>query len=136
MSLSDAERRFVERRRERTHIGLYVLPLVLVAVVAVWACLFVYWPLAINPMYAAVYYEGQSIEKGTVTTYAITVTILLNILIVALSCAVGFAVLWARSERRYLRLLARLVQPPKPPDAPAASPQASLSHRNTGPTGS
>lgn len=113
MSLSDADRRFVERRRERTHIGLYVLPLVLLATVGLWAGLFVYWPLAINPMYAAVYYEGQPIEKGTVTTYAITVTILLNLLIVALSSAVGFAVLWARSERRYLRLVARLAHPTK-----------------------
>jgi hypothetical protein len=124
MSLSDAERRFVERRRERTHIGLYVLPLVLLAMVGLWACLFVYWPLAINPMYAAVYYEGQPIEKGTVTTYAITVTILLNILIVAVSCAVGFAVLWARSERRYLRLLARLVQPAKSEAISLPTPEA------------
>lgn len=113
MTLSDADRRFLERRRERTHVGLYVLPLVLLGVVALWILLFVYWPLAINPLHAAIHFEGQSVEKGTLTTYAITVTVLLNVLLLAVGFAVCFAVLWARSERRYLRLLARLAQPAK-----------------------
>lgn len=106
MTLSEGDRRFLERRRERTHVGLFVLPLVLLGFVALWGVLFVYWPLAINPFYAAVHYEGQR----TLTTYAIIVTILLNVLLLAISLAVCFAVLWARSERRYLRLLARLVK--------------------------
>ena len=110
MSLSDADRRFLERRRERTHVGLFVLPLVLLGFVALWVVLFIYWPLSINPFHAAVHYEGQNVERGTLTTYAITVTILLNVLLMAVSLAVCFAVLWARSERRYLRLLARLVK--------------------------
>lgn len=122
MTLSDRDRRFLERRRERTHVGLYVLPLVLLGFVALWVTLFVYWPLAINPMYAAVHYEGQTAEKGTLTTYAITVTILLNVLLLAVSLAVCFAVLWARSERRYLRLLMRLVTLPPRPEA--AKPKA------------
>jgi hypothetical protein len=75
----------------------------------------VYWPLAVNPIHAATYYEGQLIEKGTVTTYAITVTVLLNALLIALGLAITFALLWARSERRYLRLLTRLAQPASVP---------------------
>jgi hypothetical protein len=118
MSLTDADRRFLERRRERTHIGLYVLPLVLLSVIGLWAALFTYWPLAINPFHAATHYEGQEIERGTVTTYAIAVTLLFNALLVALGLAITFGVLWARSERRYLRLLARLAQPGKPVDLP------------------
>jgi hypothetical protein len=85
--------------------------------------LFVYWPLAINPFHAAVHYEGQAVERGTLTTYAITVTILLNVLLMAVSLAVCFAVLWARSERRYLRLLTRLVKSGEaPPKEVAAAP--------------
>jgi small-conductance mechanosensitive channel len=121
MSLSDADRRFLERRRERTHIGLYVLPIVLLVVIGLWIGLFVYWPLSVNPIHAATYYEGQLIEKGTVTTYAITVTVLLNALLIALGLAITFALLWARSERRYLRLLTRLAQPAS---APTKSPEA------------
>jgi hypothetical protein len=76
--------------------------------IGVWIGLFSWWPLAINPMHAAIYYEGMVIEKGTVTTYAITVAVLLNALLLLLSAAVTLALLWARSERRYLKLLARL----------------------------
>lgn len=121
MTLSDAERRFLERRRERIHIGLYLLPLALLGVIGVWIGLFVYWPLAVNPVHAAVHHQGQAIEPGTITTYAVIVTVLLNALLFAIGLAVVFAVLWGRSERRYLRLLARLVPGEKPPQAPAPS---------------
>ena len=112
MTLSDAERRFLERRRERTHIGLYLLPLALLLLLAVWIGLFVYWPLAINPVHAAVHYQGRN-EPGALTTYAVIVAVLLNVLLFAIGLAVLFAVLWARSERRYLRLLGRLVSQAK-----------------------
>ena len=108
MTLSDGDLRFLERRRGRTHVGLYVLPVLLVILLGGWIGLFSWWPLAINPMHAAIYYEGMSIEKGTVTTYAITVAVLLNALLLLLSISLAFALLWARSERRYLKLLARL----------------------------
>ena len=129
MTLSDAERRFLERRRERIHIGLYLLPLALLSLIAVWGGLFVYWPLAINPVHAAVHHQGQTIEPGTVTTYAIIVTVLLNALLFAIGLAVVFAVLWGRSERRYLRLLGRLVPPAKAPEAPRAPDKAESSTR-------
>jgi hypothetical protein len=108
MTLSDGDLRFLERRRGRTHVGLYVLPVFLVILLGGWIALFSWWPLAINPMHAASYYEGVLIEKGTVTIYAIMVAVLLNALLLALSMGVAFGLLWARSERRYLKLLARL----------------------------
>lgn len=108
MTLSDGDLRFLERRRSRTHVGLYVLPALLALVIGVWIGLFSWWPLAINPVHAAIHYEGMAIEKGTVTTYAIAAAVLLNALLLAIACAVAFGLLWARSERRYLRLLARL----------------------------
>lgn len=108
MTLSEGDRRFIERRRGRTHVGLYVLPALLVLVLAGWIGLFSWWPLAINPMHAAIYYEGMVIQKGTVTTYAITVAVLLNVLLLVSAIALIVGLFWARSERRYLRLLARL----------------------------
>jgi len=108
MTLSEGDQRFIERRRGRTHMGLYVLPALLVVLLGVWIGLFSWWPLAINPMHAAIYYEGMVIQKGTVTTYAITVAVLLNVLLLICAVALSVSLLWARSERRYLRLLARL----------------------------
>lgn len=109
-SLTPADRRFLEGRRLRTHVGLYLLPAALGLVLLVWACLFWWWPLAINPMHAAVSYEGVVVPKGTLTRYAITVTVLVNLVLLVLSVAVTYGILWARSERRYLRLLAASTQ--------------------------
>lgn len=89
-------------------MGLYVLPVFLIVLLGGWIGLFSWWPLAINPMHAAIYYEGMVIEKGTVTTYAITAAVLLNALLLALAVAVTFGLLWARTERRYLKLLTRV----------------------------
>jgi hypothetical protein len=108
MTLSEADLRFIERRRGRTHLGLYVLPALLVLLIGLWIGLFSWWPLAINPMHAAIYYEGMVIQKGTVTTYAITVAVLLNVLLLISSVTLTLCLFWARSERRYLKLLARL----------------------------
>lgn len=118
---SSNDRSFLDRRRAGTHVGRYLLPVLLALVFAGWVALFAWWPLAINPMHAAVYYEGQLVPRGTVTTYAITVTVLLNALMLMLSVAVVFALLSARRERRYLKLLAPQREPssplpPVPPD--------------------
>lgn len=95
----------------RTHVGLFVLPAVLGCVLAIWVGLFAWWPLAINPMHAAVYFEGVPIEKGTLTRYAIVLTVVVNLLLLAVGVAVVYGILWARSERRYLKLLASLAEP-------------------------
>jgi len=120
MTLSERDRRFVERRRDRLHVGLYVLPALLALLLGIWIGLFSWWPLAVNPMHAAIYYEGMPIEKGTVTTYAITAAVMLNVLLLVLALALAFALLWARTERRYLKLLVRLRDAEKAVAAPAA----------------
>jgi hypothetical protein len=121
MTLSDGDMRFLERRRGRTHVGLYVLPAFLLFLLGLWVGLFYWWPLAINPIHAAVHYEGSLVEKGTVTTYAIIGAVLLNALLLALALAVTFGMLWARTERRYLKLLTRqraaTAAPPQNPEA-------------------
>jgi hypothetical protein len=117
MTLSPVDRRFLDQRRARTHVGLYVLPAALVALVGTWVGLFAWWPLAVNPMHAAVFYEGVPMTaeaaanltcfpKGTLTQYAITTSILVNLLLLVLGVAIVFGILWARGERRYLKLLA------------------------------
>lgn len=99
----------------RTHVGLFLLPVALGVIVSLWVGLFAWWPLAINPMHAAVFYEGETIPKGTLTRYAIVTTGLVNLLLLAVSVAITYGILWARSERRYLKLLA---------SAPEANPAA------------
>ena len=103
----------------RTHVGLYLLPIALCVLLSTWVGLFAWWPLAINPMQAAVHFEGEQVVKGTLTQYAIVVTILVNVLLLVASVAITFGILWARSERRYLRLLAgwpeRQAQPAQTP---------------------
>ena len=47
--LSNSDRLFLEQRRARKHIGLYVFPALLALLVLVWGALFVWWPLAVNP---------------------------------------------------------------------------------------
>lgn len=122
--LSEGDLRFIERRRGRMHMGLYVLPALLVVLLGVWIGLFSWWPLAINPMHAAIYYEGMVIQKGTVTTYAITVAVLLNALLLICAVALTVSLLWARSERRYLRLLGRLRELEAAGAARAQEPEA------------
>jgi hypothetical protein len=116
-SPSPSDRRFLDRRRMRMHVGLYLLPTALGLVLSIWVGLFAWWPLAINPMHAAVFFEGEAVPKGTLTRYAIVTTVLVNLLLLAVSVAVTYGILWARSERRYLKLLAG-----PSPTQPAAKP--------------
>jgi hypothetical protein len=105
MAISDNDRAFLARRSERRRVGLYVLPASLALHLVVWGVCFAFFPLWVNPFAAAVQFEGMPIEPGTVTKYALTTAVLMNV-VFALSCAllvVGIA--WARHERRYLKLL-------------------------------
>jgi hypothetical protein len=112
--LSPADRRFIEGRRLRTHVGLYVVPSALAGVLALWAALFTWWPIVFNIRHAwdVYYYQGSVIPPGAAISYAITVTMLVNALMLLLCVALVFAMLWARSERRYLRLLGKLDSAP------------------------
>lgn len=124
--LSPADRRFLEQRRLRTHVGMYLLPAALGAIVALWVGLFAWWPIAVNSRHAWSFFEGRMIPAGTVTTYAITVTVLVNVLLLVLCVALLIGILWARSERRYLKVLAQLERGASPePAVTAQSPAQS-----------
>jgi hypothetical protein len=106
--LSDADLRFLERRKSRTRVGLYFGPFGLLLLFGAWVALYVWWPVLINPVHAAVHYGGVLTDKATVTSYAVSFAILFNLVLLVLALICAFVLLWARSERRYLRLLGRL----------------------------
>jgi hypothetical protein len=119
---SSADRSFLEQRRAGRYVGLYVLPVGLTIVLTCWIALFAWWPLAVNPWYAVGAFEGQVVEPGTVTKYAMSAAVLMNLLLFAITTALALGIGWARTERRYLRLLAAVGASSKSPESPPASP--------------
>jgi len=125
---SSADRSFLDQRRAGRYVGLYVLPAALLIVLSGWVALFTWWPLAVNPWYAVGAFEGQVVEPGTVTKYAMSAAVLVNLLLGAITVALSLAIGWARTERRYLRLLASVSQAPgsadpRPNQPPAETPK-------------
>lgn len=122
-SLTDSDRLFVEQRRSRKHVGLYVLPAFLVLLGVAWVGLFLWWPLSINPnaVLGAAEMGIISCGSGALSRYALSATVLVNVLLLllAVSCVVGIA--RAGRERRYLRMIDRLTkeQALAPPRVPA-----------------
>lgn len=122
-TLTDKDRLFVEQRRARRHIGLYVLPGLIVLLGLVWAALFLWWPLAVNPMAVVGATEMGTLNCGTgaLSTYAVSATVLVNalLLLFALVAVAGIA-LYGR-ERHYLRIIDKLGrdQALAPPRVPA-----------------
>jgi hypothetical protein len=120
-SLPDSDRLFVDERRARKRTGLLLMPALLVLIGLIWAALFLWWPLAINPN--AVLGMGETSQlcgSGVLTRYALTATVLVNgvLLLLAAFCVVGIA--RAGRERRYLRIIDRMAQeqalaPPRVP---------------------
>lgn len=108
--LTTPERLFVEQRRSRKTFDLYILPVVLLVLVAAWGAMFVWWPLAVNPK--AVWGAAESGEiscgSGTLSTYATGATVLANALFALLGAIVVLRIAWASTERRYLRVIEKL----------------------------
>ena len=102
--MSEADRRFLAYRRERSRFGLWALPTAFLCLLAAWVGIWAYLPLAVNPWKVIGLNEIQGFEPGELTMYAIGLTVLVNVLFVLLCTFVVFAVLWARRERRYLRI--------------------------------
>lgn len=110
--ISNADRLFIETRRTRKHVGLYVLPALLALMVLVWGGLYVWWPLAVNPkaIWGAQEAGTLTCGSGSLSTYATTAAVLVNLVFALLGAMFVLGIAWARSERRYLRLLGRLAQ--------------------------
>lgn len=110
MPLTQPERLFVESRRARRSYGLYILPIILLVLIAAWGALFVWWPLAVNPK--AVWGAQESGElncgSGTLSTYATGATVLANVVFALLGAIVVLRIAFSSSERRYLKLIDKL----------------------------
>jgi len=119
-TISNADRRFLDQRIARRGAGVFVLPLVLVVVLAAWIGLFMWIPLWVNPFHAVGYFEGRPLEPGVVTTYAMVVSVLVDVLFLLLIGGVALAFLWARQERRYQKIYTELLK------AQASETEASL----------
>jgi len=108
--LTPPDRFFLEQRRARRKFGLYVLPLILLALIAVWIGLFIWWPLALNPK--AVWGAQETGElncgSGTLSTYATAATVLTNFAFALVGAIIVLRIAWSSSERRYLRLVEKL----------------------------
>lgn len=110
--LGSSDRFFLEHRRARKHVGLYVLPGLLALLVLVWGLMFVWWPLAVNPNAVLGASETGLINcgSGALSRYALGATLLVNVVFALLSASLVLAIVWSKSERRYLRLLEKFEQ--------------------------
>ena len=110
MPLTQPERLFVDHRRARRNHGLYVLPVILLALLAIWGALFFWWPLALNPkaVWGAQETGDLNCGSGTLSTYATGATVLANVVFALLVAIVVLRIAFSRAERRYLKLIAKL----------------------------
>jgi hypothetical protein len=102
---SNLDRLFIEQRKAGRKTGLIVLPIVLAGLIALWVSLFLFWPISVNPFTVVGRIEQRAFEPGTLTMYAVTTTVLMNVILALLVVGVLLGMVWARRERRYLKLL-------------------------------
>lgn len=119
--LSESDRLFLAQRRERKHIGLFVVPGVLVLLVLIWAGLFLWWPTSVNPkaIWAAQERDELVCGSGNLSTYAVGAAILVNAAFMLLSAMLVLCISWARSERRYLKMIDKATLEPAAVAQPA-----------------
>jgi hypothetical protein len=108
---------FLERRKARRSVGLYLLPVALLGLVLAWGAFFVFWPISVNPYTVVGRIEQRLFEPGTLTMYAISATVLMNVVFALLALILVLAMVWASHERRYLKLVSG-AQPPQAPSSP------------------
>jgi hypothetical protein len=118
MLIPPPDQRFIEARRERRRMGLLILPVFLTLLIGAWVLFFIMFPMTVNPWVVIGRIEQQQLEPGTLTMYAVTATILMNVVFALLGALLVMSIAWARHERRYLKLLGQPVAP-SAPDAPA-----------------
>jgi hypothetical protein len=104
---------FLERRKARRSVGLVMFPVALAVVVGGWVALFTFWPLAVNPFTVVGQIEQQAFEPGVLTMYAVTATVLMNVVLALIAIGLLLGIAWARHERRYQKLLDQGGTPPK-----------------------
>lgn len=108
---------------------MFVLPIVLLVVLAVWGGLFVLWPEAVNPkaLVGATAVGAINCQDGSLSTYAAGASVLANVVFLLLAATVVLRIAWSGSERKYLRLIEKLEKdaPPAPPAVATPAPAPS-----------
>jgi hypothetical protein len=104
-SLHARDQTFLDQRKARRSVGLIAFPVALAAVLGAWTCLYLFWPLAVNPFTVVGQIEQQTFEPGTLTMYAVSATVLMNVVLALVALGLTLGILWARHERRYQKLL-------------------------------
>ena len=112
-ALTESDRLFIEQRRARKHVGLYLMPVLLLVVLAVWASLFVMWPLAVNPkaIWGAQESGVLTCGSGNLSTYATSAAVLVNVAFCLVAAMLLLRIGWSRHERRLLRLIDKANMP-------------------------
>ena len=112
-ALTDSDRLFLEQRRARKHVGLYLMPVLLLVLLAVWASLFVMWPLAVNPkaIWGAQESGVLTCGSGNLSTYATSAAVLVNVAFGLMAAMLLLRIGWSRHERRLLRLVDKATVP-------------------------
>jgi hypothetical protein len=130
--LTHRERLFIDHRRSRKHVGLLVLPIILLVVLAAWGGMFMIWPEAVNPkaLAGATAVGAVRCDDGSLSTYATGATILTNIVFLLLAATVVLRIVWSSNERKYLRLIEKLEK-----DASVPAPAVPLPSSPTAPVG-
>jgi len=105
--LSESDRLFIAQRRARKHMGLFVVPGVLLALMLIWGSLFFWWPTAVNPKAIWGAQEAGMLDcgSGVLSSYATGAAVLVNVAFALLCANLVAQIAWSRSERRYLKLI-------------------------------
>jgi hypothetical protein len=116
-ALTDSDRLFIEQRRARKHVGLYLMPVLLLVLLAVWASLFVMLPLAVNPkaIWGAQEAGALTCGSGNLSTYATSAAVLVNVAFALLATMFLMRISWSRHERRLLKLIDKATLAPSDP---------------------
>lgn len=111
-NLDSSDERFVRERESRQAFGLFAFPAAIVLVCLIWAGLFYFAPLVVNPFDVLGRLERGTLEPGTLTMFAVVGVLAMNAVFVLMLVVAGSGVALAWRERRYLRLIEKLTARP------------------------
>lgn len=106
--LEPSDDRFIGERKARERFGLFVFPAAIVFVCLVWAGLFSFVPMLVNPFEVISKLETQTLAPGTLTMFVVVGALAMNVVFFLMVALSVLGIVIARRERRYLRLIDKL----------------------------
>lgn len=107
-ALDPSEDRFISERKTRERFGLFVFPAAIVFVCLVWAALFSFVPMLVNPFEVISKLETQTLAPGTLTMFVVVGALAMNVVFLLMVALSVLGIVIARRERRYLKMIDRL----------------------------